>query len=57
MNDTTHSWTQIVLKNCHSHGIDRWTDHTVDYIYGTMPIADDGGGQSIALDETVAGTG
>lgn len=55
VNDTTHSWTQIILEDCHSHGFDRWTDHSVDFIYGTMPVADDGGGQSIALDETVAG--
>lgn len=55
VNDTTHSWTQIILKNCHSHGIDKWTDNTTDLVYGTMPVADDGGGQSISLDETVAG--
>uniref|UniRef100_A0A6H1ZX65 Pectate lyase n=1 Tax=viral metagenome TaxID=1070528 RepID=A0A6H1ZX65_9ZZZZ len=55
VNDTTHSWTDIVLKDCFSKGIDKWTDHTVDLVYGNMPIADDGGGQAISLDETVAG--
>lgn len=56
VNDTTHSWTDINLKDCYSKGIDRWTDHSVDYIYGGCFLSDDGGGQAIALDETAAGS-
>lgn len=54
---TTTAWWPVHLHNCYSQGYDRWTDETSYRIFGTMPIADDGGGQAIALDETVAGAG
>ena len=54
MHDATGSWP-ILLHNCSAYGYDRWTDQTAYVIKGTMPVADDGGGLSIALDETVAG--
>lgn len=49
VNDTTHSWTQISLKDCSAFGIDEWSDHSVDAIYGTMPSATNKGGMAIAL--------
>jgi len=49
VNDTTHSWTQISLKDCAAFGIDEWSDHTVDAIYGNMPSATNKGGMTIAL--------
>jgi len=50
VNDTTHSWTQISLKDCAHFGITKWTANTVSLIYGNMPIADDAGGNSISVD-------
>lgn len=49
VNDTTHSWTQISLKDCAAFGIDEWSDHSVDAIYGDMPSATNKGGMTIAL--------
>lgn len=54
VNDTTHSWTQISVKDCHVIGVDEWTDHSVDYIYGSMAQATDEGGLVIALDESAS---
>jgi len=48
------SWP-VLLHNCSSYGYDRWSDQGTYHIKGTMPVADDGGGQCIQLDETVAG--
>jgi len=45
----------ILLRDCAAFGYDRWTDESQALIYGTMPVADDGGGLGISLDETVAG--
>jgi len=45
----------ILLHRCSAYGYDRWTDYENVHIKGTMPIADDGGGLSITLDQTVAG--
>lgn len=45
----------VILHNCMAQGYDRWTDNTDYHIYGNMPVADDGGGLAISLDETVAG--
>lgn len=50
VNDTTHSWTQISLKDCAAFGVDEWSDHSVDAIYGNMPAATDDGGMTLALD-------
>jgi len=50
----TGKWTQLTLVDCHANGFDRWTD-SASPVYGTMPIADDGGGLSISLVHTVAG--
>lgn len=52
---STSAWWPVHLHNCYAHGYDRWTDETSYRIFGTMPVADDGGGLAIALDETVAG--
>lgn len=49
VNLTTHSWTQISLKDCAAFGIDEWTDHTVDAIYATMSSATNKGGMAIAV--------
>lgn len=48
------SWP-VLLHNCSQYGYDRWSDQSTYHIKGTMPVADDGGGQCIQLDETVAG--
>ena len=53
-NDTT-AWWPIYLKDTAAYGYDRWTDNTQYDIFGNMPVADDGGGLAIELDETVAG--
>lgn len=51
------SWP-VLLKGCAAFGYDRWTDQSANYqVKGNMPVADDGGGLCIQLDETVAGGG
>ena len=57
LHDAAGAWPQL-MHNCSAYGYDRWTDESTNYnIKGTMPIADDGGGLCIALDQTVAGGG
>jgi len=54
LQDATGSWP-MMLHNCSAYGYDRWTDQTAYVLKGTMPVADDGGGLDIRLDQTVAG--
>jgi len=55
LHDAAGAWPQL-MHNCSAYGYDRWTDESTNYnIKGTMPVADDGGGLAIALDQTVAG--
>ena len=54
---STAAWWPIYLHHCSAYGFDRWTDETSYRVFGTMPIADDGGGLEISLDQTVAGGG
>jgi hypothetical protein len=48
-------WQPIVMHNSCAHGYDRWTDKDTYQVFGNMPVADDGGGLTISLDQTVAG--
>jgi len=55
LHDAAGAWPQL-LHQCSAFGYDRWTDESSNYnIVGTMPVADDGGGLGINLDQTVAG--